>query len=177
RSLTPKSLAKSAPDALFPLGVSEVPGRSEMKTRALVVVALTLALLPAWAQSADPIPIGKQSRIVLLGNGLGSRMIHSGHFDTELHLRYPEQQLFIRNMCDEANTPSFRPHSSRQNQLGFPGAEKFAVAYCDGRIHGGKGHFDTDEQWLARLKPDVLLLFFGFNESFLGMGGLKNFRE
>src|SRR6185436_3645725 len=138
-----------------------------------VLVAATWALLSSMpertpAQASDPLRLEKQSRIVLLGNGLGSRMIHFGHFDTELHLRYPEQQLFIRNMCDEANTPSFRPHSSRQNQLGFPGAEKFAVAYCDGRIHGGKGHFDTDEQWLARLKPDVLLLFFGFNESFLG---------
>src|SRR5436190_1584517 len=52
-----------------------------------------------------------------------------------------------------------------------------ARAYCDGRIHEGKGHFETDEQWLARLKPDVLIAFFGFNESFQGQAGLKNFRE
>ena len=79
-------------------------------------------------------------------------------------------------MCDEGYTPSFRPHSARPNQLGFPGADKFALPYCDGRLHGGKGHFETDEQWLGRLKPDVLITFFGSNESFQGMAGLGNFR-
>jgi len=152
-----------------------------MSRRLPVVLALAcaiLAILPgrAPAQSVEPFRLEKQARIVLLGNGLGSRMIHFGHFETELQLRYPEQQLFVRNMCDEGATPSFRPHSARANQLGFPGAEKFAQVYCDGRLHGGKGHFETDEQWLARLKPDVLILFFGSNESFQGMAGLGNFR-
>jgi putative heme-binding domain-containing protein len=103
-------------------------------------------------------------------------MIWFGHFDTELHVRYPEHQLVIRNLCDEGATPSFRPHSARANQLGFPGADKFALPYCEGRLHGGKGHLETDEQWLARIKPDVLVAFFGFNESFQGMAGLQNFR-
>src|SRR5262245_27202739 len=147
-----------------------------MITRVPVVVAL--ALLAGWnpPQAAEPIKLEKQARIVLLGNGLGSRMIHFGHFETELHLRYPERQLWVRNLCDEGNTPSFRPHSARADQLGFPGADKFALPYCDGKLHGGKGHFETDEQWLARLKPDVLIAFFGFNESFQGLAGLKNYR-
>ena len=100
-------------------------------------VLLSLALLAAWAppQSAEPLKIDKQARIVLLGNGLGSRMIHYGHFDTELHLRYPEHELFIRNMCDEGNTPSFRPHSARKSQIGFPGAEKFAMAARIDSVH------------------------------------------
>jgi putative heme-binding domain-containing protein len=130
----------------------------------------------APAQSSDPVKLEKQAHVVLMGNGLGSRMIHFGHFETELQLRFPDQQLLVRNMCDEANTPSFRPHSSRKNQLGFPGAEKFAGAYCDNKPAGGEGHFETEEQWLARLKPDVLIAFFGFNESFLGQAGLANFR-
>jgi putative heme-binding domain-containing protein len=149
-----------------------------MSRRVLVVFALVLAFLPGWTpeQASDPFRIDKQARIVLMGNGLGSRMIHFGHFETELQLRYPEHNLLVRNMCDEGNTPSFRPHSSRKNQLGFPGADKFALPYCDGKIAGGEGHFDTEEQWLARLKPEVLIAFFGFNESFQGLAGLKNFR-
>ncbi|HEX7897633.1 MAG TPA: PVC-type heme-binding CxxCH protein [Planctomycetota bacterium] len=123
-----------------------------------------------------PIPLEKGARVALLGNGLGSRMTHTGLFETELQLRYPEHQLVVRNLCKEGNTPSFRPHSSRKNQLGFPGADKFALAHCDGKIAGGEGHFETDEQWLARVKPDVLLAFFGFNESFQGLAGLKNYR-
>jgi putative heme-binding domain-containing protein len=152
-----------------------------MSRRLPIVLALAgaiLAILPARApaQGADPFKLDKQARVVLMGNGLGSRMIHFGHFETELQLRYPDQQLLVRNMCDEGNTPSFRPHSSRKNQLGFPGADKFALPYCDGKIAPGEGHFDTEEQWLARLKPDVLIAFFGFNESFQGQAGLKNFR-
>jgi putative heme-binding domain-containing protein len=139
---------------------------------------IALALLAGWTAppEVDPIKIEKGTRIALLGNGLGSRMIHFGHFETELHVRYPAQQLVVRDLCDEGNTPSFRPHSARANQLGFPGSDKFALAYCDGRIAGGKGHFETDEQWLARIKPDVLICFFGFNESFQGLAGLKNYR-
>ena len=147
-----------------------------MNRRIPVVVALALAFLPAWTQASDPFKLEKQARIVLMGNGLGSRMTYFGHFETELHLRHPDHQLLVRNMCDEGNTPSFRPHSSRKNQLGFPGADKFALPYCDGKIAGGEGHFDTEEQWLARLKPDVLVAFFGFNESFQGLAGLKPFR-
>ncbi len=143
-------------------------------TRWLPIVLALFGIAPA--RQAEPVRLEKQARIVLLGNGLGSRMIHFGHFETELHLRHPEHRLWVRNLCDEGNTPSFRPHSSRKHQLGFPGAEKFATAYCDGKIAGGEGHFETEEQWLARLKPDVLVCFFGFNESFQGLPGLRNFR-
>jgi len=119
-----------------------------MKNRflaAIVVVgtALTVGPLRAPAQAADPFKLEKDAHVVLLGNGLGSRMTPFGHFETELQLRYPEQHLLVRNMCDEANTPSFRPHSARKNQLGFPGADKFALPYCDGKIAGGEGHFET----------------------------------
>ncbi|MFT5154952.1 MAG: putative heme-binding domain-containing protein, partial [Planctomycetota bacterium] len=73
-------------------------------------------------------------------------------------------------------TPSFRPHSGRKNQLGFPGAEAFHHLYSDSNIAEGIGHFETEEEWLTRLQPDVLIAFFGFNESFQGRAGLDNFR-
>jgi putative heme-binding domain-containing protein len=135
-----------------------------------------LALLAPQQQSPETIRLEAGTRVVLMGNGLGSRMVHFGHFDTELHVRYPEHKLWVRNVCDEGNTPSFRPHSGRKHQLGFPGAEKFFQPYADGRSADAEGFFETDEQWLARLKPDVLVAFFGFNESFQGMAGLEHFR-
>ena len=145
------------------------------------ILACTIAMLLAGAAAShavdgDYLKLKPGTRIVLIGNGLGSRMLHFHHFETELHVRYPDLNLFIRNMCDEGNTPSFRPHSGRANQLGFPGAEKFAMPYCDGNLDNGIGHFETDEQWLARLKPDIIIAFFGFNESFQGGAGLANFK-
>lgn len=146
----------------------------------LFTLSLIIALGSAsivQAEDGDHLELKRGARIVLMGNGLGSRMLHYDHFETELHLRYPEHQLFIRNMCDEGNTPSFRPHSGRGDQLGFPGAEKFHHRYSDGNTANGSGHFETEEQWLARLKPDVIIAFFGFNESFQGGAGVGNFRD
>lgn len=149
--------------------------------RAALVVAMTLAVAMVAkfgmaAAAPGNLKVEPNARIVLMGNGLGSRMLHYGHFETGVHLRYPDHKLFIRNMCDEGNTPSFRPHSGRSYQLGFPGAEKFHKPYTGGNTANGSGHFETEEQWLTRLKADVIVAFFGFNESFSGSAGLANFR-
>jgi len=100
-------------------------------------------------------------------------MINYGHFETEMHLRYPEHQLFIRNMCDGGNTPGFRPHAGRFSPWAFPGAEKFQTEL--GNFSNSQGHFETPDQWLTRLKADMVLAFFGYNESFAGEEGLANF--
>ncbi len=84
-----------------------------------------LASLLLIGSTHAELTLEKGSRITLVGNGLGSRMMNYGHFETELHLRYPHHQLTIRNLCDEGNTPGFRPHSGRDNPYAFPGAEKF----------------------------------------------------
>jgi mono/diheme cytochrome c family protein/glucose/arabinose dehydrogenase len=118
--------------------------------------------------------IRKDEHIVLLGSGLGSRMDHFGHFETELQLRYPNKNLVIRNMCDEGNTPGFRPHPSRKSPWAFPGAEKFQTELAKGS--GSRGHYETPDQWLTRLKADTVIAFFGFNSSFNGPPGLDNFK-
>lgn len=131
--------------------------------------------------AADPLPLKHGSRVVLIGNGLGSRMGRFGHFETELHRRYPDAELFIRNMCDEGDTPAFRPHSGRNSPFPFPGAEKFRTLkkakdrWSSG--HAGSGFYETPDQWLSRLKPDVLIAFFGSNESFDGVSGLGRFTD
>ncbi|MBT3637319.1 MAG: hypothetical protein HN531_10290, partial [Opitutae bacterium] len=75
---------------------------------------------------AAELPINKGDRITLVGAGMGSRMVHYGHFETELHLRFPDKDLTIRNLCDEGNTPGFRPHPGREQngQYAFPGAKE-----------------------------------------------------
>ncbi|WP_354328923.1 PVC-type heme-binding CxxCH protein [Pedobacter sp. CG_S7] len=101
-------------------------------------------------------------------------MMNFGHFETEMHLRYPDSMLFIRNMGDGGNTPGFRPHSSRNSPWAFPGAEKFQTELA--KNSGSEGHFPTEDQWLTMLKPDVIIAFFGYNESFQGEKGLENYK-
>jgi len=120
----------------------------------------------------------KGDRISLVGAGMGSRMVHYGHFETELHLRFPTLKLTIRNLCDEGNTPGFRPHPGRgqEGQYAFPGAKELINKKLQA-TSGPKGHFETPDQWLSRLETDVVLSFFGFNSSFDGRRELGRFKK
>lgn len=146
------------------------------KTALRITAVLLLALLTLqFTKSSEPsLSLKKDARIVLVGNNLGSRMMNYGHFETEMHLRYPDFNLFIRNMCDGGNTPGFRPHASRVSPWAFPGAEKFQTELAN--FSDSQGFFETEDQWLTRLKADVIIAFFGYNESFEGPQGLANYK-
>lgn len=153
---------------------------------AAIVFAIVLVNALKFKASA-PLVIAKGLRIALIGNNLGSRMIHYDNFETELYLRFPTYDLFIRNMCDGGETPGFRPHPGRNSPWAFPGAEKFQAERANlvkrkdasgwaGMEDPGEGFFETPDQWLTRLRTDVIICFFGFNESFAGKAGLDNYK-
>ncbi|MFC5412864.1 PVC-type heme-binding CxxCH protein [Larkinella bovis] len=140
----------------------------------LVAFGLVLIAFSAFQTGPPTLTLQKGSHIMLLGNNLGSRMMNYDNFETELHVRYPENSLHIRNMCDGGDTPGFRPHASRNNPWAFPGAEKFQTEYAN--PSASEGHFETPDQWLTRLKTDIIVAFFGYNESFQGPAGLENYK-
>jgi mono/diheme cytochrome c family protein/glucose/arabinose dehydrogenase len=130
---------------------------------------------PVSATTARPqnvTPPTQGERIVLIGNGLAERDVYYSRIETELHLRYPDQELFFRNMGHVGDTPGFRPHPARVSQWAFPGAEKF---HPDKQVHHGKGFFSTPDQWLTHLQADTIVAFFGYNESFDGPSKVSNF--
>ncbi len=88
--------------------------------------------------------------IALVGNALAERMQHAGWFETYLHLMAPEAHFRVRN-------------------LGFS-ADEVAVRQ---RTQG----FGTPDEHLSHLGADVVLLFFGFNESFRAEAGLAEFKK
>ena len=148
-----------------------------MKYRlSLITSFLVIAFCFTGCNNSDTVvtAFSKNDRIVLIGNNLGSRMMNFGHFETEMHIRYPDSTLFIRNMCDGGDTPGFRPHSGRNSPWAFPGAEKFQTELA--HPSGSEGHFETPDEWLTRLKADIVIAFFGYNESFQGEEGLENFK-
>ncbi|RAJ97492.1 putative membrane-bound dehydrogenase-like protein [Larkinella arboricola] len=143
----------------------------------LTAVGLALIAFSAFqVNESKTLQIKKGAHIVLLGNNLGSRMMNYGTFETEMQVRYPESALFIRNMCDGGDTPGFRPHASRNSPWAFPGAEKFFEGTEFANNSHSEGHFDTPEQWLNRLKADIIVAFFGYNESFQGKKGLDRYK-
>ncbi len=124
--------------------------------------------------SSNYISLKKDAHISLIGGNLGSRMMNYGHFETEMHLRYPDSTLFIRNMCDGGDTPGFRPHSARFTPWAFPGADKFQTEYAT--PSGSEGHFPTPDQWLTNLQTDIVIAFFGYSESFFGQEKLETYK-
>lgn len=141
-----------------------------------IAIGILVLVISCGEKDLKRLQIKKGSHIVLIGNNLASRMLNFGHFETEMHLRYPDSTLFIRNIADPGNTPGFRPHSSRKEPWAFPGAEKFydnALSNKSGSI----GFFPSEDEWLTNLEADIVLAFFGYNESFQGEEGIENFKE
>ncbi len=111
-------------------------------------------------------------RIVFVGNGLAERDVYYSRMETELHLRYPNEKLFVRNMGRPGDTAGFRPHPARKSQWAFPGAAQFHPELAQ---HNGIGFFPTPDQWLTHLQADTIVAFFGYNESFDGPAKASNF--
>ena len=123
-------------------------------------------------RSQQVAPPAAGERVVFIGNGFAERDTYYGRLETELHLRFPQQGLLVRNMGRSGDTPAFRPHPARASQWAFPGADKFHPEYAQ---HNGKGFFSTPDQWLFHLKADTVVAFFGYNESFDGPGRAANY--
>jgi hypothetical protein len=60
-------------------------------------------------------------------------MMKYSYFETEMQLRFPDKKLTIRNIADEGNTPLFRPHPGRPQQLAFKGAEQYYPNHESGK--------------------------------------------
>jgi glucose/arabinose dehydrogenase/azurin len=88
--------------------------------------------------------------IALVGGALADRMQHFGYFETLLHSQYPQHNLVVRNLAAAGDEVALRHRSE---------------------------NFGTPDEWLARVKADVIFAFFGYNESFKGYAGLEKFRK
>ena len=137
----------------------------------LLFLALTL-IAPLRADSVFEAP-EEGEHIALIGNGLGERLQYFGKFESQLHLRYPEHHLSVRNLCYSGDTPAYRPRAGRPTPWAFPGGEKFRPEL---NKHRGEGHYPSPDEWLTICKADTVLAFFGFNESFDGPGGVEKYR-
>jgi mono/diheme cytochrome c family protein/glucose/arabinose dehydrogenase len=138
------------------------------------LVAGMIGVFSFMTPATTKLSISKGSHIILIGNNLGSRMMEFDHFETEMHLRYPDSMLYVRNMCDGGNTPGFRPHSGRKTPWAFPGADQFQTELA--KSGGFEGFVEYPDEWMIKHKADVIIAFFGFNESFEGTAGLANYK-
>ncbi len=124
----------------------------------LLALSLAASVLPApgvaFAQPADSAPprleLRAGDRVVLVGNTLADRQQYFNHFETSLLALYPQLELSMRNLGWSADTLTLQPRPL---------------------------NFGTAEQHLATYKADVILAFFGANESFEGEAGIPRFEK
>ena len=115
--------------------------------RSLPLAALAAALFGfaplASAETADGpgVELQKNQRVALIGNSTAERMNLFGHFEARLHRRFPEREIVFRN-------------------FGWPADE------VDERQRPGN-YTVIDDPYLV-FSPDLVLCFFGLNESFEG---------
>jgi len=150
------------------------PSKSSLTVIIRMTVLFLFSMTAFQCTQSDSLEFQKGAHIMLVGNNLGSRMMEYGLFETEMHVRYPDSLLYIRNMCVGGDTPGFRPHSGRVSPWAFPGAEDFQTELANNS--GSEGHFETPDEWLSRHESDIILAFFGYNESFQGADGLENYK-
>ena len=115
------------------------------------LVFLFPALLSPATDAADnALELRPGDRICLIGNALAERMQYFGYFETLLHRHFSSHKLAVRNLAYSGDEVRFRPRSL---------------------------DFGTPDQHLSMQKADVILAFFGFNESFHGPEGLATFER
>ncbi len=154
--------------------------------RALLALAAALPLLglllpgPSPVQSAAEekqagLDIRPGDHICIIGNTLAERMQHDGWLETLFHSRFPTHDLVFRNLGFSGDELTLR---LRSQSFGTPDQWLAGSAPVPepgrlfSRIGVRENRFET-----TNTRADVVLAFFGYNESFAGAAGLDKFKK
>jgi azurin/glucose/arabinose dehydrogenase/HEAT repeat protein len=126
-------------------------------------------LLPAAA--AEPLlEIHKGDHIAFVGSGLADRQQHQAWFESLIQKAYPDAELTIRNFGFAADEVNVHPRSK-----GVPPTEWFLS------MKKGDTKPDANSALVYKAGTDfganVILAYWGFNESFHGPAGLEEFKK
>ena len=122
----------------------------------MFALAGCVALAPGRATAQSPesatarLELRPSDRIILVGNTLADRQQYFNHFETTLLGLYPQLELSLRNLGWSADTLTLQPRPL---------------------------NFGDATQHLTTYKADVMLAFFGANESFEGEAGVAQFEK
>lgn len=118
--------------------------------RLLFALVLSLVAVTPMRVDAAALELKPGDHVCLIGNALADRMQHHGWLETLIHAKHPQHDLVFRNLAVSGDEVAFRHRSE---------------------------NFGSPDDWLTKTKADVILAFFGFNESFKADAGLANFKQ
>jgi putative heme-binding domain-containing protein len=114
------------------------------------LLSVYMLLLPPATQAATPLLLQPHDRIAIVGNGLADRMQHDPWVETVLQSHFKGLHVKFRNMSSSGDRVNRKPRS--------------------------KG-FTNDTEYLQHVNPDIVFLFYGYNESFDGEAGAANYQQ
>ena len=121
-----------------------------MKYSALTILLFSLFAVCQVPGQTEKLELEKGDHICIIGNTMAERMQHDGWLEYLTHVAHPEHELTIRNLGFSADTLTLRLRSR---------------------------DFGSPQDWLTKCRADVVLAFFGYNESWAGEAGLPQFKQ
>ncbi len=109
-----------------------------------------VAPIPGAATAGLPLVLNPGDHIALLGGVLPDRFQHDAWFETLVQAKFPKNELIFRNLSASGDEVATWHRSE---------------------------NFGSRDQWLTKEKTDVILAFYGYNESFKGTEGLDKFKQ
>ncbi len=139
------------------------------KTIFLLGVSVFATFPPAFA--GEPLlQLRKGDHIAIVGSGLADRQQQQAWFEALIHKAYPAADLTIRNLGFAADEVNVHPRSKD-----VPPTEWFLAMKKGDSTPPGKP--DVIYKAGTDFGADVILAYWGFNESFRGPQGLEDFKK
>ncbi|MGB8168570.1 MAG: PVC-type heme-binding CxxCH protein [Chthoniobacteraceae bacterium] len=139
-----------------------------MKLRTLVCI---FGLAALTALQAAPLELKKGDHIAIVGSGLADRQQHHGWLESLIHKAYPDLELTVRNLGFAADEVNVHPRSDE-----VPTTDQF-LDMKPGTTTLTVGKTEVTYHWGADFHANVILAYWGFNESFKGEAGLADFKR
>ncbi len=124
----------------------------------MLISAAFLATMLGQPPAAKPFELQNGDRIVWLGNTLVEREQRYGYWEAALHAAFPKANFRVRNLGWSGDTV----HGEARGRFDFGNAQK-----C----------FQQVVEPTLELKPTVIFISYGTNESFEGKDGLPKFEK
>jgi mono/diheme cytochrome c family protein/glucose/arabinose dehydrogenase len=136
-----------------------------------ILTPLVLACLSVVASHAQPLELKKGDNIAIVGSGLADRQQHHAWLESLIHKAYPDLVLTVRNLGFAADEVNVHPRSDEVPTTEYflnmkPGTLATKVGKTDVVYHAG-----------ADFHANVILAYWGFNESFKGPDGINDFKK
>lgn len=123
-----------------------------LKAHLFYLVILSLSPVPriaSLARADEPFGFQRNDVVAIFGNGLADRMQHDPWVETVLQSHLKGLNVRFRNMSFSGDVVNNRPRNQG---------------------------FTNDADYLQLVGPDVVFIFYGYNESFAGQGGADTYR-